>query len=185
MGDQHDTKRSSSSSLARFLQKQVATYEVDADWRGVPELVEVLLEPHRAAFQEGRADQLGLALRELLFNAIEHGTLGLGYAKKSSALRDGSFQQLIEERAKRAPYAERRVKVAVRSTAEGLEVEIADQGEGFDWRSLPNPLEPDQLLEDHGRGVLLARLSVDALDYSETGNVVTISKTFAERDPSG
>ncbi len=160
----------------------MATYELEADWAGVPKLVEVLLEPHREAFEDGRGEQLALALRELLFNAIEHGTLDLGYAKKSAALGDGSFQQLLEERAETAPYAHRRVIIEVRTTAEELEIEIADQGDGFDWRALPDPLDPANLLEDHGRGVLLARLSVDTLDYNETGNVVTVRKRFsAER----
>jgi anti-sigma regulatory factor (Ser/Thr protein kinase) len=172
--------RDSSTDLARFLQRQVSTYELDTDWRGVPEFVEVLLETHRGSFAEGRADQLALALRELLFNAIEHGTLGLGYARKSAALQDGQFQQLLDERAQLAPFVDRRVVVVVRTTSEELEIEIEDQGAGFDWRGLPNPLDPANLLEDHGRGVLLARLSVDALSYNDAGNVVTVRKRFAE-----
>jgi anti-sigma regulatory factor (Ser/Thr protein kinase) len=59
-------------------------------------------------------------------------------------------------------------------------VRIIDEGNGFDWKSLPDPTEPSYLLAEHGRGVLLARLAVDELSYNEIGNEVTFTKLLPE-----
>jgi anti-sigma regulatory factor (Ser/Thr protein kinase) len=55
-----------------------------------------------------------------------------------------------------------------------ITIVVEDEGEGFDWRSLPDPTDPENLLLAHGRGVLLANLSVDELTFNEAGNRVTL-----------
>ena len=51
---------------------------------------------------------------------------------------------------------------------------VADQGIGFDWRSLPDPKEKSNLLNRNGRGIMMARYAFDEMIYNDTGNEVTL-----------
>ncbi len=44
---------------------------------------------------------------------------------------------------------------------DALKVRIRDHGPGFNVESLPDPTLPENLLKDHGRGVLLIRALMD------------------------
>jgi serine/threonine-protein kinase RsbW len=44
---------------------------------------------------------------------------------------------------------------------ETLVITIADEGEGFDWDELPDPLAEENLLRQSGRGLLLIKAFVD------------------------
>ncbi len=122
--------------------------------------------------------ELGLALRELLLNAIEHGNLGLSFEDKSRALEEGIWKRVLATRSAIAPYDARDVQVTAHWASDCVMLTIKDQGNGFDWRSLPDPTDPENILRDHGRGVMLARASVDTLCYNAVGNEVTILKRF-------
>lgn len=124
----------------------------------------------------GDADELGLALRELLLNAIEHGNLGLSFEDKARALAEGSWKGLVTRRAMLEPYRRRAVRVTASWERHQVRFTIKDEGDGFDWRSLPDPTDPENLLRDNGRGVMMAAVSVDSLRYNDVGNAVTIVK---------
>lgn len=77
-----------------------------------------------------------------------------------------------------AEYRDRSVTVTVCRKERRLVISIKDEGEGFDWRTLPDPADTPDLLSIHGRGVLLSRMSVDGLAFNEQGNEVTVEKLF-------
>ncbi|MDE3057282.1 MAG: ATP-binding protein [Bacteroidota bacterium] len=56
-----------------------------------------------------------------------------------------------------------------------LTVKVRDEGEGFDPRALPDPLHPENLLRESGRGVFLMKQMMDSVSYNETGNEVTMT----------
>lgn len=45
---------------------------------------------------------------------------------------------------------------------------VRDEGEGFDFASLPDPLAEENLLRDHGRGVFLIRSLMDHVEFHKT-----------------
>ena len=50
-----------------------------------------------------------------------------------------------------------------------------DQGKGFDFRNVPNPLEAeDSLAENVGKGIFLIRSLADQVSYNSKGNVIEI-----------
>jgi len=53
---------------------------------------------------------------------------------------------------------------------------IADEGPGFDPKSLPDPRDSESLESVSGRGVMLMRLFMDEVTYNESGNSVTLVK---------
>lgn len=100
-------------------------------------------------------EELTMAVREAVINAIRHGNL---------------------ER----PH--RRVEVEVDRGPEEVVVRVADQGGGFDPDQVPDPTAPENLLKPSGRGILLMRRFVDSVEYSlpsKKGTVVTLRKRIA------
>jgi CheY-like chemotaxis protein/anti-sigma regulatory factor (Ser/Thr protein kinase) len=121
-----------------------------------------------------------LALDEVVNNAITYGALGI-----DSKVREGedgarAFEAEVRARGMDPVYSERRVRVNARYRPAEAVFQITDPGEGFDWRSLPDPTDPENLLREHGRGLLLIQCFMDELQFNEKGNEVTLVKRRME-----
>lgn len=115
-----------------------------------------------------------IGMTELLINAVEHGNLGISYAQKSRLLDKKAWEEEITRRLGAPGYAERQVRVRYRRTASSVQVVIADEGEGFDWRRYMD-VAPERLCDNHGRGIALSRtLSFDDIEYRGRGNEVAV-----------
>jgi serine/threonine-protein kinase RsbW len=88
-----------------------------------------------------------LALEEALVNAIKHGN-------QSDPTK--------------------RVRVGYQVTAEGVLVEVEDEGAGFDARQVPDPCAPENLERPGGRGLLLMRSYMTWVRFNPCGNCVTL-----------
>jgi serine/threonine-protein kinase RsbW len=97
----------------------------------------VIREAGRAGFEEDDQHQIGMAVRECTVNAVVHGNR---YNSK------------------------KKVHVEIQRTTQSLTVIIGDEGEGFAMSSLPDPLAPENLLKQSGRGLLLIRAFMDDFD---------------------
>lgn len=78
--------------------------------------------------------------------------------------------------------AAKRVRVEVDLEGPEYVVRVADEGEGFDPESLPDPTAPENLLRPSGRGIFLMRQFADSIEYSfpaNRGTVVTMRKRIA------
>lgn len=118
--------------------------------------------------------QVGMALREAIINAMQHGNLEV-----SSALREepsNAFFDLIEERRRTPPYKDRRVYVTARETRVDVTYVVADEGPGFDPSALPDPTDLMQLEKVSGRGLLLIRTFMDEVRHNARGNEITMIK---------
>lgn len=104
------------------------------------------IEPAGLALEQ--RENLAVALAEALSNAAVHG----------NRLRPNS-----------------RVTVAVEVQPGHVTIEIRDSGGGFDRGALPDPSEPEHLLDTHGRGVFLMGRLVDEIHYNPKGNRVRLS----------
>lgn len=94
----------------------------------------VLNDAKAIGFHEDQLHQLGMAVRETMVNAVVHGNR---YS------------------------ARKKVHVSVIKDADRLTIVIADEGEGFDPDSVPNPLAEENLMRQSGRGLLLIQAFVD------------------------
>lgn len=101
----------------------------------VEEIVGGLAE--RAGFDEDDLMKIGIAVREAMVNAVVHGNR---YS------------------------ANKKVRVSVVKNSERLTVRVADEGEGFDFEGLPDPLAPENLLKSSGRGIFLIRSFMDEFE---------------------
>ncbi|MFH1681766.1 MAG: ATP-binding protein [Candidatus Eisenbacteria bacterium] len=83
-------------------------------------------------------DAIGSSVIEACTNAIEHGN-------KSDK--------------------EKRVHILFRSKPERLEIEVADQGEGFNPDSVADPRSPENLMRERGRGIFILRTLMDEVRF--------------------
>jgi serine/threonine-protein kinase RsbW len=114
----------------------------------------VLKAAKQLGFDEDDQHQIGMAVRECMVNAVVHGNR---YS------------------------AHKKVHLAVSPLANGIALTIGDEGSGFDISSLPDPLAPENLLRQSGRGILLIRAFMDEFDLhprSGGGTEVRIVKLF-------
>lgn len=93
-----------------------------------------------------------LALEEAIVNAIKHG-----------------HQYDLSKQ----------VEVRYQLSDDCLLAEIEDQGPGFDPENVPDPLAPENLERDSGRGLHLMRCYMTWVRYNQTGNCVTMCKRRA------
>jgi len=73
------------------------------------------------------------------------------------------------------------VEVIFNCHANELEVEVRDQGEGFDPASVPDPTNAENLLKTSGRGIFLMRTFMDQIEWinrPEGGTMVRMTKRF-------
>lgn len=65
-------------------------------------------------------------------------------------------------------------KVTVNISADGnvLDITVTDEGEGFEYGNLPDPTDPKNIENLHGRGVFLMRRLADSIEYNTSGNEV-------------
>lgn len=120
-----------------------------------PEAAERVLEDIMHALEEcpclcGDADEIRLALREALNNAVRHG----------SRLNP-------------------RKRVHVRfhcDDGEGMTVSIRDEGAGFDPAQIPDPTAPENLERFSGRGLFMIRELMDEVEYRQGGREVVLRR---------
>ena len=76
------------------------------------------------------------------------------------------------------------VRVSAEISSEEAKFTIEDQGEGFDVRGIPDPLDPENLFKTSGRGVLFIHNIMDEVTYNQRGNQVTMVKKAPTEEQS-
>lgn len=121
------------------------------------------------------ADNVSLALREAITNAMFHGNLEI-----SSDIRETegikAFNEMIEKRKTDEKFASRRVRFSYEITRDFAEYIIEDEGPGFDHKKLPDPREPENFFNKSGRGILIIQLHMDEVEWNEKGNRIRMKK---------
>ena len=113
-----------------------------------------------------------LGLKELFFNAIEHGNLGITYDEKTRLEKEDSWKEELQRRLNLPENQDKYVVVHLERHAHEIVFIITDQGAGFDWRPYET-MDPQRMFDSHGRGIAMARsLCFDELRYRGRGNEV-------------
>jgi serine/threonine-protein kinase RsbW len=106
---------------------------------------QILREVERHGFNTNSLFATRLALEEALVNAIKHGN-------------------------KLDP--KKKVVVQAKVTRQRVEIEIEDQGPGFDRKSVPDPTAAENLCKCSGRGILLIEAYMNSVEWSRGGRRV-------------
>lgn len=164
--------------LPEFVIRRECDIEIGNQVDKVAAVAEYLTKEGEMARTRQLATSCTLGLCELIANAIEHGNLGITGTEKSQALsqRGDAWGNLWRTRAAEPARANRRVRIHMESTREYTEYVIEDEGDGFDWQLVLERFEDLEALAQHGRGIYLAWLQFDELEYNATGNSVRVRK---------
>ena len=57
-----------------------------------------------------------------------------------------------------------------------LNIEVEDEGEGFDPNLIPDPTKGSNITKESGRGVRLIKKLMDRVDFNEKGNKIRMEK---------
>ena len=119
---------------------------------------ELALEAARhTGFGEDDLMKIGMAVRESMVNAVVHGNRYNSNKKVRFSLAEGSGR---------------------------LTVKIADEGQGFEYEKLPDPLAPENLIRTSGRGIFLIRSFMDEFEIKRLepgGTEVTLVKYLVSK----
>ncbi|MBC8873240.1 MAG: response regulator [Planctomycetes bacterium] len=166
--------------VRHFLNEAESRFVLGYEPGGPQALVSYLRDGLR---QLNFCDEVGLlqvctALTEALTNAVDHGNLELDSALRETAA--DAYRTMGAERAQQSPYCDRRVYVTAKLTPAEATYAIRDEGPGYDPSTLPDPTDAENLLKLSGRGILLIRMFMDEIAFSETGNEITMIKRRTE-----
>lgn len=89
-----------------------------------------------------------IAVTEAFNNAVQHGNKGKSKCK---------------------------VLVKAFEDAGHIKLAVKDEGDGFDYKNLPDPTAPENLEKENGRGVFLMKSLADEVEFEEKGALVILS----------
>lgn len=131
---------------------------------------EILKSAGEAGFDEDEQNRIGMAVRECMVNAVVHGNR----------------------------YNKNKKVHVVASMGEGrFTIRVTDQGEGFEVKEVPDPLDESNLLRHSGRGLFLMGAFMDDVKVRkahssgtdagapDAGTEVTLVKNLAPPDAGG
>src|SRR5712691_8277308 len=121
----------------------------------------VLREAEAMGFDEDDLHRIGISVRECMVNAVVHGN---------------------------RYNARKKVHLKVSRAPDRLTVWVADEGEGFDPATLPDPLAGENLLRQSGRGVLMMQAFMDEFQIcnrAPQGTEVKMVKYVARTSQEG
>ncbi len=109
----------------------------------------ILKEAAQCGYGENAAFAIKLALEEAMTNAFRHGN-------------------------KCDPS--KHITVRYKVTAERIDIEVCDEGEGFCPGEVPDPTQPGYIERPHGRGIMLMRAYLDEVEFCDSGKSVRLVK---------
>ncbi len=161
--------------LYRYFTGEKIVFQLPNNIDLVPVLVQELIREIKklqAPDRQLELNGIGMALHETIINAIEHGNLELPSTLKEKP----DYLEQLEQKAGTTPYRDRRVSVSLTLDRDSFTCRVTDEGPGFDWHSLPDPRDPENLFKPHGRGMILIANYFDRVEFNEKGNTITLTK---------
>ena len=150
--------------------------DFNTEYNKIPKIVDKVIIESNLDIDDNEKINIELGLVELITNAIEHGNLNISYEEKQKALDEGILGDLYNKRMEDPVYQNRTITIDFHADLEKYQWTITDEGNGFDWNTLPNPTDEDHILELNGRGVFISRFLFDKIEYVGKGNIVIATK---------
>ena len=126
--------------------------------------------------EPGPRAEFAMAIREALFNAYEHGSLGLSGLVKLRLVEEGTYLDHLLERESEATWS---IQVGLSVQVEGrnhlLKVAIQDEGSGF---TPPASINESNNLTACGRGLRMVKKYTDFFYFNDKGNAITLIKIY-------
>lgn len=166
--------------LIRSINKESLQLSIDNYIIAIDDVTTRLTSVLRKHMDEGSVLMIKMGLQELIINAIEHGNLNISFEEKTKAMDEKRYLEFIKERQADPRYKNRIVSINYELNNERVQYSIRDEGEGFDYdatmRLVEKRVERDFL--PHGRGINMAKIMFNKMEYNDKGNEVLLVKEF-------
>ncbi|HLN32137.1 MAG TPA: ATP-binding protein [Gemmataceae bacterium] len=143
------------------------------------ELCQQDLVPREGSVQRWRHDTIqSLEDMERVIHMVTSGMESVGYSEKEVLTMRLATEEAIVNAHKHGHQRDWSRPFSVRHhlDANGVVIQVEDQGPGFDPQQVPDPLAPENLERASGRGLLLMRTYMSGVCHNERGNCVCLCK---------
>ncbi len=128
--------------------------QIDSDTKYLRKVESLSAQVARyAGLNDSQSDDLAIVTTELVNNAIHHGN-------------------------KNNP--QKKVSILFLVNAKTIEIRIKDEGSGFNPAEIKDPLAPENLMSESGRGIFLIKYLMDSIDFnfSKDGTETIVTKNL-------
>ena len=164
--------------IVPFIKEQKADLELPNDHHLFQGAITFANEVLRNCWPEYISSMLDvkICIYEALLNAFEHGNLEITSAEKEKALNEDplGYEKYLSDRTRLEPYSNRKIRLHFDVNSETASFVVNDEGPGFDYAALPDPTDPENLMRNLGRGLLLINSIMDEAKFNESGNEITM-----------
>jgi anti-sigma regulatory factor (Ser/Thr protein kinase) len=142
------------SAMMPFCSTCQFTMTIPADPSAIPKVTDGVTHVlQEQGWPERDIMEVELALQEAVANAIRHGCRGDSSKTLECSVATDDHGEIV--------------------------ITVRDPGQGFDLASVPNPLDPDNLLKPSGRGIFLISGLMDDVQFADGGRQLRMRKKKA------
>ncbi len=176
----HCTTDETDPMIARFVAGR-SHYRIESTFAAADEICRHASSNLARYIPDDEASFLMVCLREMVINAIEHGSLEITFDEKTHAQEEGRYLDFLRERRSDPRFRDRTVRMEWTITEEEAVYRITDNGPGFDHRAFLSRIAEDTPTAlQHGRGIVMAVNAFDEVSYNPRGNQVRLVKRFPQ-----
>jgi serine/threonine-protein kinase RsbW len=152
---QQQAKGGSDTERYRLMNATRVSYTLESSLESVNKAEETAQDiASKSGFDSDETQRIAMAVREAAVNAVLHGN---------------------------AYDPRKKVHIAFETAKDILTVTIRDEGKGLQNDDIPDPLAPENLLKQSGRGIFLIRAFMDEVRFRnmEPGTEITLIKRLS------
>ncbi len=133
-------------------------------------------------FNQHFMNELLICIDEMIYNAFIHGTLKLKVDERFIGSED--FNKLIDDKLQDPDVKRKKIRFSINIDRKDqvVQLEVEDDGEGFDHAGWVERVRTDQTLniDEHGRGISLLYHLSDQLEFDKGGRTIRVTKKIAD-----
>jgi serine/threonine-protein kinase RsbW len=128
-----------------------------------------------------------LEMLEMVQTVLAHLSTLMGFDDDASHYMSVAVRESVVNAMKHGNKSDEAKRVAIDFTIhpDGLEIEVKDEGAGFDPALVPNPVAEENLLKAYGRGIFFMRSFMDEVAYSFPNRGGTVVRMVKKLKPAG
>ena len=127
-----------------------------------------------------------LEMLEMVQTVLAHLSTLMGFDEDASHYMSVAVRESVVNAMKHGNKSDEGKRVAIDFTIhpDALEIEVKDEGAGFDPALVPNPVAEENLLKAYGRGIFFMRSFMDEVAYSFPNRGGTVVRMVKKLKPA-
>ena len=157
-----------------YLLQETRNLEIGNDFEGVNRIVAFISQDllNYGVLKENQLFRMNVLLKEAIENAIFHGNLGMDSNDRRQNPK--LFYKTALQKRDIEPYKDRKVSIKYEISSNSAKYVVRDEGKGFSHEDLLDQVDPDNLLQIEGRGLVMIMNFMDEVFWNDKGNEITM-----------